>query len=86
MGELGGDATEIVPHTTQNALDLSGALFGKRGAQVVAPDSVFGEPRPDRPQESGGKIRHAVGIKPGNGLEHHHGQRANDRIGGVLEP
>ena len=62
MGELGRDASEVVPHAGENLLDLLGGFLRKRGAQIFAPDLVLGKPRAHDAHHAAKHVRHALAI------------------------
>ena len=64
MGELDGDAAEIVPHAAEDFFDLGGGFFRVGGAQVFAAEPVLLEQRPGLAHERAGEIRRAPAIHP----------------------
>ena len=80
MGELDGDAAEIVPHPAEDFFDLGVGFFRISGAQVLAAEPVLLEQRPDLAHEGAGEVRRAPAIHPMDGAQQPNRERAEGRI------
>src|SRR5258708_2016307 len=60
VGDLTGDAPEIVPHRAHRGLDLGGAHLGKGMGEIAARDAAHGDVRADRAGDGGGDRRRAL--------------------------
>ena len=85
MGELDGDAAEIVPHAAEDFFDLGVGFFRKRGAQLLAADAVFFEQRADPAHDGAGEIRHAPAVGVLDRAEKADRERAGSRVEQGLE-
>jgi hypothetical protein len=85
MGELRADAAEIVPHPSEDCLDLLRRLFRKRGHEIGAADLVFRKQGADAAHEPAGDIGEAFAIAAPNELEDDNRHEPDDGIKGLLQ-
>ena len=85
MGELDCDAAEIVPHPSQDDLDLGVGFFGKGSVQIGATDAVLLEQRTDFAHQPAGEIDRAPAIHPLDRAQHADRKRTDDCIDQCLD-
>src|ERR1700749_4225831 len=67
MRELGADAADIVPDTSENLLDLLWRFLWKGGGEVGAADPLLPQCGSDQPRQSAEHIGCLVGIEIASG-------------------
>ena len=84
MGELDGDASEIVPHAREDRFDLRRRFFRKRGGEIGPSGLVLGQPRTEPAHQRAHRVAGADAVEAANGGEQRpHRELGRDMCGAI---